>query len=390
MTIRRRFASTSLPFPGKIAVVGAGSFGSAMTRMMAKAVEEHHSSSSDVSEAGTSTSSLAWYARRQIVVDEINQQRTNLQYFPGGVFPDSVQATTDLHECVKDAKVVVLAVPAAYLPPTLQTLKDQGSLSEGAVIVSVLKSLKYNQEEQRMVTCVDQIKQSIPGFPVTALSGPNLYAEMASDDEFAEATIGYDQGNEDAAKLVQLVTSSSCFQTSLTSDLVGLELCGGLKNVISLAVGYVEGLGLGWNARSSVIRAGMHEMSRFVRVMEMGQPRTVFETSCGVGDLVLTCTAGRGRKLAAAFVTHGLENGACSSREESITRWEELENNLLNGMKLPDWHNAQYVHQALTDKAILQSFPLFEAVYQIGFEGHNPRSIVDALSKSIIAADAEE
>jgi glycerol-3-phosphate dehydrogenase (NAD+) len=223
---------------------------------------------------------------------------------------------------------------------------------------------------------------------VTVLSGPNLYAEMASNNEFAEATIGYDESDKSAAHVVKMVTSSKCFQTSLTNDRVGLEVCAGLKNVISLAVGYIEGLGLGWNARSAIIRAGMHEIARFMENNSIGRRETVFETSGGIGDLILTCTAGRGRKLAAAFVQYGLDNGVAADKESSVARWEVLEGELLNGMKLPDWHNAQYVHQALLDKGTTANFPVLDAVYKIGFEGHHPQTIVNALSKSIILADS--
>jgi glycerol-3-phosphate dehydrogenase (NAD+) len=374
--------------PEKVAVVGAGSFGSAMTRMIGKATEKQ-------SPADDTYTTISWYARRQSVVDEINTQHTNQQYFPG-TFSDNIQATTDIQECVRDAKVVFLAIPTSFLPPTLKELKENASISDDAVLVSVLKSLIYDSDKQAMVTSADMIKEYFPHLAVTALSGPNLYSEMACDYEFAEATIGYDNEDEKAAaQLVQKVTSSKFFQTSLTNDRVGLEMCGGLKNVFSLAVGYMEGLGLGWNARSAVVRAGMHEMVRFQTKMintnnnkQPPQRSTVFETSAGVGDLMLTCMAGRGRTLAAAYVRHGIEHGLAPNYESSVIRWEELEENLLNGMKLPDWHNAQYVYQALTDKGMAADFPLLEAVYNIGFKGHDPRSIVDALSKSIVIADS--
>jgi glycerol-3-phosphate dehydrogenase (NAD+) len=376
-------------FPEKVAVVGAGSFGSAMTRMIAKAIQEQ-------STADRTCTTISWYARRQSVVDEINTQKTNQQYFPG-TFPDNIQATTDIQECVRGAKVVVLAIPTSFLPPRLKELKENASISDDTVLVSVLKSLKYDADKQTMVTSADIIKEYFPHLAVTALSGPNLYTEMSCDYEFAEATIGYDDNEDDkaAAELVQKVTSSKCFQTSLTNDRVGLEMCGGLKNVFSLAVGYMEGLGMGWNARSAVVRAGMHEMVRFQKEMNNAnnnkktpQRSTVFETSAGVGDLMLTCFAGRGRTLAAAYVRYGIEHGLETNHESSVIRWEELEQNLLNGMKLPDWHNAQYVYQALTDKGMASDFPLLEAVYNIGFQGHDPKSIVDALCKSIIIADS--
>ena len=133
---------------------------------------------------------------------------------------------------------------------------------------------------------------------------------------------------------------TKAFGASTCSDRLGVELCGGLKNVISLAAGFCEGLGEGANTRAAVIRLGLKEMAAFA--LSVGaSPETVFEESSGVGDLILTCTVGRGRRLAAAFAQQYASEGACDSEEASARRWAALENELFNGMKLPDWHNAK-------------------------------------------------
>ena len=411
------------PSPTKVAVLGAGSFGSAMVRMISLALA-----------AGHPGAELSWYARRTSVADEINSERTNSQYFPCGTFLPCVTATSDVVECVRKADIVVLAVPTAYLPPLLDLIlaDHSASLSADAVICSVLKSIKYDAAEAggrgRILTSIDVVRRHLraaadgryAATSTVALSGPNLYSEMAVEGEIAEATVGYDTGDEAAADLVRRVTSSPAFRTSLLPDRRGLELCGGLKNVLALAVGYLEGMGMGWNARSATVRAGMHEMCRFIdevcvedgdedRTAAGGSRATVFETAGGVGDLILTCTAGRGRTLAAAFVKKVLAEGSVEAtvaaksdggeedemsedellRIASVERWEGLENELLNGMRLPDWHNAQYVYRALEGRGLLGTgqFPLLEQVYSIGFLGSSPSSIVDALSRSIVVAD---
>jgi glycerol-3-phosphate dehydrogenase (NAD+) len=193
--------------------------------------------------------------------------------------------------------------------------------------------------------------------------------------------LGHDPQHVDAARMVQSITSSSSFTTCLWNDRVGLELCGGLKNVLSLATGYCEALGMGWNCRTALWRAGMHEMVRFMeRLGNNNAMQTVFTTSAGVGDLVLTCAAGRGRQLAKAFV---LESNSLNTKQEHVEQWQRLEESLLNGMKLPDWHNAQQVHQALVDLDCVEEFPLFDAIYKIGFAGEDPRAIVTAIGESI-------
>eukprot|EP00591_Stephanopyxis_turris_P004140 CAMPEP_0195515280 /NCGR_PEP_ID=MMETSP0794_2-20130614/6403_1 /TAXON_ID=515487 /ORGANISM="Stephanopyxis turris, Strain CCMP 815" /LENGTH=365 /DNA_ID=CAMNT_0040643679 /DNA_START=289 /DNA_END=1386 /DNA_ORIENTATION=- len=361
-------------------MIGAGSFGSAMANRISQSLASQNPSST-----------LSWYARRQSVVDEINMQRTNKQYFPSvGPFHKNITASNNILECVDGAKVVFLAMPTAYLSPILEQLRDEKALDDDAVLVSLAKSLKYDKETRTIKSVVNEVRTALPDHATIVLSGPNIYSEMASFDEFAEATIGYDAGGMEEARLVQQVTSSRFFQCTLCSDRVGIELCGGLKNVISLATGYCEGLGLGWNAKAAVIRAGQHEIAHFMKKFDMGEPDTVFKSSAGVGDLILTCSAGRGRTLAASFVQDLLENPSSDDIGANIKRWETLENKTLNGMKLPDWHNAQQVYCALTDHGIVSDFPLFEAVYNIGFTGQHPSTIIDALSSSIRLADEKE
>lgn len=247
-----------------------------------------------------------------------------------------------------------------------------------------------------------------------ALSGPNLYSEMATHNSaFTEATIGYDSSVENndndiqAARLIQQCLQTSLFQTSLCQDRVGVELCGGLKNVIALGVGFANGcFELGQqqqtnetimtnnnNTRAAIMRAGMHEITRFmVQIMKFPPTtsrQTVFESSAGVGDLILTCTAGRGRLLSNHFVKHISEHGLSDNISTNIERWELLEQETLNGMKLPDWHNTQEVYHALVDNECVQDFPLLEAIYRIGFVGDSPESIYSALSRSIRVTDGQ-
>ena len=365
--------------------------------------------------------------------------------------------------------------------PLLHHCRD--ALHPAAVWVSVVKSLHYDTAHQTIRTAVDDIQREVcvlfyeycykmfytvlyylsyyvsatakiscsnkypctqfPHHAAVALSGPNLYKEMIAEDSFAEASIGYDDDDDDdndnvndvssttasaetAAQLVQYVTNSPNFQTSLVKDRVAVELCGGLKNVLSLAIGFCEGMSssssssiiMGWNVRAAVLRAGMHEMTRFIQHCERRRRQqrqrrhrgsdkdlaaennnddvdsskksnVVFESAAGMGDVILTCTAGRGRTLAAAFLKHAERHGRLTSPQENIERWDHLEQSLLNGMKLPDWHNAQYVHQALVDWNCQEEFPLLNAVYQIGFEGKEPRHcLVSALRESIQKAAA--
>lgn len=148
----RRFYSV----PSRVAVLGAGSFGSAMVKVVERALLELAEDSTST----TATPTISWYARRQSIVDEINTQQTNQQYFEGGVFDASiVKATTNLVDCVSEAQVVILAVPSNYLPPILQEIDSK--LDDRAVLVSVLKSIHYDSEERAVTTPIDEIRRVV-------------------------------------------------------------------------------------------------------------------------------------------------------------------------------------------------------------------------------------
>lgn len=243
----------------------------------------------------------------------------------------------------------------------------------------------------------EEIEDALAGVPVTSLMGPNIYSEMVHQDDFAEATVGYSgAGCSDAraalaaAKRVQRIFTTPTFHATLSDDRTGVELCGGLKNVVSLAAGFCEGLGLGSNAKAAAVRAGLLEMVRLPRALGLAGARedTFLREACGIGDLILTCTVGRGRRLAARFVESVRRDGPCASEQGSAERWASLESELFNGMKLPDWGNALSVHRALASSTTAgpDDFPLFSAVYSIGFMGADPRTIVDAMRRPPVEA----
>lgn len=350
---------------------------------------------------------LTLYARRDSIVNEINTHNTNTQYLPilseEPTFSKSVFATSNVTQAVENADMIVIAVPSAFLENILLEIKP--FVLQDAVFISLVKSLHYDVNEKRMRTTVDDVLTHFPSHRAMAISGPNLYSEMAtSQSSFTEATIGYNahldsdslatHSNHSAARLFQNSIHTPLFQTSLSPDRIGVEICGGLKNVISLAIGFSNGVydvHPNHNTKAAIVRAGMHEMTRFmVQIMKLNQDiskRTVFESSAGMGDLMLTCTAGRGRLLAYEFIKLIESEGVSSDKEINVERWAMLEKETMNGMKLPDWHNAQEVYRALVDYDCVEDFPLLEAVYKIGFMGYEPEYIIEALSKSIQVSD---
>ena len=211
---------------------------------------------------------------------------------------------------------------------------------------------------------------------------------MTQPENFAEAT-GIARRRRRGRARATVVFVHTGFTVSLCDDRAGRAVLS-LKSA-SLAAGFCEGLGLGGNAKAAVIRAGLLEMARLPAALGIASvnENTMLREACGIGDLILTCTVGRGRRLAAAFVEEGVKLGPCVSVEASMQRWAELESVLWRGMKLPDWHNARAVHKALVANGLgADQFPLFHAVYQISYASADPREILDAIKASGLAAAA--
>ena len=378
-TLQRHLTTTSSPLGEKVCVLGAGSFGSAITRVLSQS---------------PSTTHVNLFARRSSLSKEINTLRTNRQYIEatGEIFPPKVTAYSSLSDSITGATMLVVVVPSNYLEPLLIDIQRlRHLLGENPIVVSLVKSLHYDSSSGRLKTICEEITHHLgDSTPVLALMGPNIYTEMIRDT-FAEATIGYLPTDLDAAARTQRCFTTDTFCTSCCEDRLGVELAGGLKNVVSLGAGFCEGLGQGANARAAICRLGLREMASLSE--RMGAKRsTLYEESSGMGDLVLTCTVGRGRQLACSFVHTFVQEGPCLNLNDSLLRWERLEHEKMNGMKIPDYHNASVVHDYMLSSCgenFMNEFPLFTTIYNIAYLGAPPSSILDALRMSASKSPAD-
>jgi glycerol-3-phosphate dehydrogenase (NAD+) len=208
----------------------------------------------------------------------------------------------------------------------------------------------------------DGIREHL-GVDVSVLMGANIANEVAQE-KFCEATIGYRVLQN--GQLFQRLFDTSYFRCTAVPDVAGTELCGALKNVVAVAAGFVDGLKLGDNTKAAIIRIGLVEMKRFCQLFYAGVRDDTFFESCGVADLITTCSGGRNRKVAEARVLTG----------KSL---EQLEAEMLNGQKLQGPLTAKDVHQVLEAKGMVKDFPLFTAVYRICFEGLAPEQLITSL-----------
>ncbi|HQV82557.1 MAG TPA: NAD(P)H-dependent glycerol-3-phosphate dehydrogenase [Ornithinibacter sp.] len=244
------------------AVYGTGSWGTAYASVLA--------------DAGTS---VTMWGRRQEVVDQINAG-TNEDYLPELRLPGTIRATTDPFEAAAGADIVVLAVPSQTLRANLEVWGS--ALPSSAAIVSLMKGVELGTT-RRMSEVISEVGGVEPE-RVVIVSGPNLAREIAVKQPAASVVAS---SSPAMAELVAAACAAPYFRPYTGSDVVGTEICGAVKNVIALAVGMAEGMGMGDNSKASIITRGLAETMRLG--MALGGEAPTFAGLAGVGDLIATC-----------------------------------------------------------------------------------------------------
>jgi glycerol-3-phosphate dehydrogenase (NAD(P)+) len=245
----------------QVGVVGAGAWGTTLAIKLA-AAERPVTLWAHTAEAG----------------EELAALRENRRYLPGIVFPPNLRVATDHAYLAEPHRSFLLAVPSAHLRETLQRLRP--ALYADASLLSVVKGI----EQGTHLRMSELVEEELPGRRVAALSGPNLAREIAAGLPAVSVVASNDA--ELAAEFGTLLGSDR-FRIYTNPDLIGVELCGALKNVVALASGFVDGLGFGDSAKAGIITRGLAEMTR-LGVAAGAQPMT-FAGLAGVGDLIATC-----------------------------------------------------------------------------------------------------
>ncbi len=263
-----------------VTVLGAGSWGTTVASLT------------------TALNPTILWARNPEVAEEVNSSRTNQRYLPGATLPRRLRATADMEEAVRDADVLVVAVPSDGFRATLQETRSW--LRPWVPVVSLTKGIEAGTFK-RMTQVVQEL---LPGHPRAALSGPNLAREIMAGQAAASVIATEDQG---VATALQGVLQHRLFRVYRNHDVIGCEIGGALKNVIAIAAGIGEGLGVGDNTRAAVITRGLAELTRLGVAMG-AEPQTLAGLA-GMGDLMATCMSpysrnrtvgemlGRGRPL---------------------------------------------------------------------------------------------
>jgi glycerol-3-phosphate dehydrogenase (NAD(P)+) len=275
----------SSPERKQVAVIGAGSWGTALAMISAR---NHHR--------------VKLWAREPELASEINRVHKNPIYLSNFELPENIHATTDIETAIAEAEFALLVVPSHAMRETLVRLRP--FLKSDLVLVSAAKGVENNTLMRMQEVAADVLQQD-PRSRYVALSGPSFAREVAEGHPTAIVAASEDR---EPGELIQRSLSSNVFRVYTNTDVAGVELGGAVKNVVAIAAGVVRGLGYGTNAVAAIITRGLAEMTRLA--LARGARIETMAGLAGLGDLVLTCTGelsrnryvgvelGRGRKLA--------------------------------------------------------------------------------------------
>lgn len=281
-------------------------------------------------------------------IDEINKSHSNSKYYPNGYYVnESIKATLDIDEALKDAFIIVLAVPSFALVSTVNLIKDK--IDESVIIVNVAKG--FDNKTTRTFSQVNKEALGDKNNPIIALVGPT-FAEEVVEHQFTAITAFSE--NLDAATTVQKAFSNSYFRVYVNDDIIGAEYCSALKNVIALASGILDGLGAKVNSRAALIARGLVEISRYVTLF--GGNITTCYGLAGIGDLTLTCSSKTSRNYSAGYTIGS----------KSIEYFKENNNKTVEGI-----YACEIAYNIAKANNIYS--PIVESVYNIVFKGIDPK-----------------
>ena len=247
----------------KIAVIGSGSWGTAVCVMLAKKGYD-----------------LFLWSWQQEETDRLNRDRENKEFLPGIAFPENITCSHDMGKCVDGAEVIICAAPSPATRTTARQLSKH--VQKGQKLLNISKGL----EQDTLLRLSEVYREEIPQADISVMSGPS-HAEEVSRDLPTTNVIA--STNQNTAKYLQDILMGDNFRIYTSDDMIGVELGGALKNVIALCAGISDGLGFGENTKAALMTRGIAEIARLGSAM--GAKQDTFMGLSGVGDLIVTCTS---------------------------------------------------------------------------------------------------
>ena len=328
----------------RAAVIGGGAWGTALADLLARKGDD-----------------VVLWAREREVVDGVNREHLNAMFLPDAPLSPAVRAESDLRAAVRGATLIVSAAPSHAVRPVMAQVAS--GLERDALVVSVSKGLEGESEK----TMSEVLAEVLPaGTPVAVLSGPSFAREVHQQEPTAVVAAARDEA---VARRAQQALSTRYFRVYSHTDVLGVELAGALKNVIALAAGILEGLGLGYNPRAALVTRGLAEMTR-LGVRRGADPMT-FAGLAGMGDLILTATGALSRNRSL-----GVEVGRGKTLEEARAGKHSVAEGVStaqSAVTLGERHGVE--------------LPIAREVADILFRGKSPRRAVNDLMERDLKAE---
>ncbi len=320
----------------KIAILGAGSWGTALAILAAK----------------NGCQTLLWGHNRAHIA-ALTQERQNRRYMPGITFPDNLRLTSDLLDCAAFTSLLLLSVPSHAFESTLRKLKPL--VADDVKIAWATKGFNANSGQllHQIVAEVFSVQTS-----AAIISGPSFAKEVASE---LPTAITIASAQVDFAEQLADIFHNSRFRTYTSTDVVGVEVGGAVKNVLAIASGIADGLGFGANTRAALITRGLTEIIRLG--IQLGGKQETFMGLAGLGDLILTCTDNQSRNR-----RFGL---ALGEGKDKLTAIQEI------GQEIEGISAAKETF--LLAKKYGIEMPITEQTYKVLYEGLAPLTAVENL-----------
>jgi glycerol-3-phosphate dehydrogenase (NAD(P)+) len=319
----------------RIAILGGGSWGTALAAHLARAGQP-----------------VGLWVREPEIEHALNERRENPTYLPSVTLPAGIEATTDLAAALGGADAALVVIPSQFCREVYRRIAPLAPA--GIPFVSATKGLELDTLERMSEVAAEEA----PGHPTAVLSGPSFALEVAHGEPTAVVIASADSA---VAEAVQRAVSTRDFRAYSSTDVIGVELAGALKNVIAIAAGILDGLGRGHNTAAALITRGLAEVTRLS--VAMGGRADTLAGLAGLGDLVLTCTGGlsRNRRIGQAL---GEGKSLDAAKQETAMVAEGVRTTL--------------AACALAERAGVD-MPIAREMRAVLYEGKSPRQAVEDL-----------
>ncbi|WP_246069450.1 NAD(P)H-dependent glycerol-3-phosphate dehydrogenase [Marinobacter piscensis] len=329
----------------EVAVLGGGSFGTAMAKVLGENGHRVH-----------------FWMRDEAQAEEVRTTRINSRYMPGIEITGDILPTTDLADAVSKAELVFVAIPSKAFRTVIR--ENSEKFREGQVVVSLTKGI----EAHGFKLMSEILQEEIPRCRIGVLSGPNLASEIVNHDLTATVIAAKDP---DVRHKVQQLLGCEYFRVYANVDIYGVELAGALKNIYAIVAGLAAAMNMGENANAMLITRGLAEMSRFA--VSLGANPMTFMGLAGVGDLIVTCTSSKSRNYRIGYAV-----GQGQNLEDAVAELGQVAEGI-------------YTLELVKKKAeaIGIYMPLVRGLYEILYGNSSINAVIKSLMTSVQNSDVE-